>query len=115
LVLLQPPAQFEVALRYDFLKRNWPQQAAEQICRDSKTDPYCLTNNYWFSAIGQAQEKPETLDWPRTRFADVSSITAAEMSAVAKKYLNRARVSRATISPSARDPVAAVPASRILD
>jgi zinc protease len=60
------------------------------------------SNNYWLSAIGQAQEKPETLDWPRTRFADVSSITAAEMSAVAKKYLNRARVSRATISPEAK-------------
>jgi zinc protease len=60
------------------------------------------SNNYWLSVIGQAQEKPEMLDWSRTRFTDVSSITAVELSALAKKYLGRDRVSRATISPEAK-------------
>jgi zinc protease len=60
------------------------------------------SNNYWLSVIGQAQEKPQMLDWTRTRFADVSAITAAELSALAKKYLSRDRVSRATISPEAK-------------
>jgi zinc protease len=52
--------------------------------------------------IGRAQENPERLDWSRTRFADVEAITAAEMSALAKKYLGRDRVSRATISPETK-------------
>lgn len=60
------------------------------------------SNNYWLSVIGQAQEKPEMLDWARTRSADVSSITASEISVFAKKYLGRDRVSRATISPEAK-------------
>ncbi|HZE13156.1 MAG TPA: insulinase family protein, partial [Chthoniobacterales bacterium] len=60
------------------------------------------SNNYWLSVIGQAQEKPQMLDWTRTRFADVEAITSAEMSALAKKYLSRDRVSRATISPETK-------------
>jgi zinc protease len=60
------------------------------------------SNNYWISVLAPAQEKPEVLDWTRTRFADVSSITTAELSALAKKYLTRDRVSRVTISPAAK-------------
>ena len=33
-------------------------------------------NGYWISAVlGRAQEKPEVLDWARTRMADTQSIT----------------------------------------
>jgi zinc protease len=60
------------------------------------------SNSYWLSVIGQAQEKPEMLEWTRTRFADVSGITTTEISAIAKKYLSRDRVSRATILPEAK-------------
>jgi zinc protease len=60
------------------------------------------SNNYWLSVLGVAQEKPEVLDWTRTRLTDVSAITIAEVSALAKKYLDRDRVSRVTILPEAK-------------
>ncbi|MDQ6656107.1 MAG: insulinase family protein [Verrucomicrobiota bacterium] len=59
-------------------------------------------NGYWMgSVLLRAQEKPEVLDWARTRLADVESITTDELSAMAKNYLGRAHASRATILPSA--------------
>ena len=58
-------------------------------------------NGYWLSAVvSRAQEKPEVLDWARTRQQDVESITTAELSDMAKKYLGPDRVSRATILPA---------------
>jgi len=34
------------------------------------------TNNYWLNGVlARAQEKPEVLDWARTRLADVKAIT----------------------------------------
>jgi zinc protease len=60
------------------------------------------SNGYWLFVLGLAQEKPEALDWPRTRIADTAAITSAELTALAKKYLPRARVSRATILPAAK-------------
>lgn len=60
-------------------------------------------NGYWLgNVLSRAQEKPEVLDWARTRLADNESITAAELSELAAKYLGRARVSRATILPAAK-------------
>jgi zinc protease len=60
------------------------------------------TNNYWGgSVLARAQEKPEVLDWARTRLPDLEAITAAELSALAKSYLGLARVSRVTILPGA--------------
>jgi zinc protease len=57
-------------------------------------------NNYWLpSVLARAQEKPEWLDWARTRLADFQGITAAEISAFAAKYLGREHASRATIVP----------------
>ncbi len=59
-------------------------------------------NGYWMgSVLLRAQEKPEVLDWARTRLADVESITTEELSRMAKSYLGRDRASRATILPSA--------------
>ncbi|MBI5771747.1 MAG: insulinase family protein [Verrucomicrobia bacterium] len=57
-------------------------------------------NGYWLgSVLARAQEKPEVLDWSRTRLADVNSITAAELSALAKKYLGRPHASKVVILP----------------
>ena len=58
------------------------------------------TNGYWLSAVlARAQEKPQVLEWARTRLPDVQSITAAELSELARQYLDRDRVSRATMLP----------------
>ena len=58
------------------------------------------TNSYWLqSVLARAQEKPEVLDWARSRSADIEAITAAELSALAKQYLGRDRVSRVTVLP----------------
>ncbi|MEP6956768.1 MAG: insulinase family protein, partial [Chthoniobacterales bacterium] len=60
------------------------------------------SNAYWLgSVLARAQEKPEALDWARTRLADTESITKEELSAFAAKYLSRGRASRATILPVA--------------
>ena len=60
------------------------------------------TNGYWGgNVLARAQEKPEVLDWARTRLPDIQAITAAELSSLAKTYLGRERASRATISPAA--------------
>jgi zinc protease len=60
-------------------------------------------NGYWLTAVlARAQEKPEVLDWSRTRMADVQSITATELSALAKKYLGRGRASHVVILPAAK-------------
>jgi zinc protease len=57
-------------------------------------------NAYWVGVLARAQERPEVLDWARSRLSDISAITTAEVSALAKKYLSRDRVSRATILPA---------------
>ncbi len=60
------------------------------------------SNAYWISRVlARAQEKPETLDSIRTRLTDMQAITAGELAALAKEYLGSARVSRATVLPSA--------------
>ncbi|MFM9090480.1 MAG: insulinase family protein, partial [Verrucomicrobiota bacterium] len=57
---------------------------------------------YWLQAVlARAQEKPEVLDWARSRTADLEAVTAAELSALAREYLGRGRVSRVTVLPGA--------------
>ena len=52
------------------------------------------TNAYWLgSVLSGAQEQPERLDWARTRQSDTESITAAELSALAKQFLDPAKAS----------------------
>jgi zinc protease len=59
------------------------------------------TNGYWIgNVVSRAQEKPEVLDWCRTRYADNEAITAAELSALAKKYFAADRASRVVITPA---------------
>ncbi len=68
------------------------------------------SNNYWGgSVLGRAQEKPEVLDWSRNRIPDTESITAAELSELAKMYLGANRASRVTILPAPKAASATVP------
>lgn len=62
------------------------------------------TNPYWLGAVlARAQERPEVLDWCRTRYADNEAITADEISALAKAYFPAARVSRVTVVPKPKE------------
>ncbi len=63
------------------------------------------SNAYWLGAVlARAQERPEVLDWCRSRYADNEGITAAELSALAKQYLPATRASRVTVVPRAAAP-----------
>jgi zinc protease len=75
------------------------------------------TNQYWLSAVlARAQERPEVLDWSRSRYADNEGITTAELNALAKTYLPSSRASRVTVVPakvsSAPGPTPATEATR---
>lgn len=59
------------------------------------------SNDYWLmNVLSRAQEKPEMLDWVRTRMDDFNSISVDELDALAKQYFGRFRVSRVTIAPA---------------
>jgi zinc protease len=58
------------------------------------------TNGYWLgNVLTAAQEFPERLDWSRTRYTDNESVTAAELTELAKQYLDPTRVAEFTIIP----------------
>lgn len=58
------------------------------------------TNSYWLDAVvNRAQEKPEVLDWARTRTSDFESITKTDVDQLAREYLGRNRVFRVTVLP----------------
>ncbi len=57
------------------------------------------TNGYWLTVLGRCQEKPEVLDWARSRRADFTSISRADMDALAKAYLSPSQASRLIIRP----------------
>ncbi|MBE7539916.1 MAG: insulinase family protein [Opitutaceae bacterium] len=66
------------------------------------------TNNYWLnSVLSRAQERPEVLDWARSREADYASITVAEINALAQRYFSPERISHALILPAAKAPAPA--------
>jgi zinc protease len=70
------------------------------------------TNAYWLNTVlASAQENPQRLDWSRTRYTDNESVTAAELSALAKQYLAPAKVSEFIIrpEPAQTEPPAAKP------
>lgn len=51
------------------------------------------TNPYWLGTVlSSVQEEPRRLDWARNRLTDTEAITATELSALAKQYLNPAKV-----------------------
>jgi len=70
------------------------------------------TNQYWLgSVLARAQERPEMLEWSRSRYADNEGITTAEISELAKQYLTATRVSRVTVFPTPKEKsTAAIPA-----
>jgi zinc protease len=58
------------------------------------------TNQYWLgSVLSRAQERPDVLDWCRSRYADNEAITTAELNELAKAYLPTSRASRVTVVP----------------
>jgi zinc protease len=57
------------------------------------------TNSYWMTVLGKSQEKPEVLDWARSRRADFESITKADIDALAKAYLGPENASRVIVHP----------------
>jgi zinc protease len=57
------------------------------------------TNQYWMRVLSKAQERPEVLDWARSRRADFEKITTADIDALAAAYLDPARASRVVIHP----------------
>jgi zinc protease len=68
------------------------------------------TNPYWLgSVLAAAQEFPERLDWSRSRYTDNESVTAAELSALAKQYLDPARASEFIVVPTAPTPAQGTP------
>ena len=77
----------------DELKRRQPLLTAMQ--QSLRSNSYWLNND-----LARAQEKPVMLDRSRTGLADVEAITTAELGALAKEYLSRTRVSRATVLPT---------------
>jgi zinc protease len=58
------------------------------------------TNGYWMTVIGRAQEKPEVLDWARSRQADYQAISKADIDALAKAFLSPDLASRVIIHPA---------------
>ena len=64
------------------------------------------TNGYWLGTVlAAAQEFPEHLEWSRSRYSDNESVTAAELSALAKEYLDPAQASEFIITPVPPKPV----------
>ncbi len=61
------------------------------------------TNPYWLTAVlAAAQEYPERLDWSRTRYKDLESITTPELTSLASQYLDPARVCEFISVPEAK-------------
>ena len=58
-------------------------------------------NDTWLgSELTHAWEKPQYLDYSRSRRADDESITAADLSALAKEYLAPDRSARFVVKPA---------------
>jgi len=58
-------------------------------------------NDYWMTVLGRAQERPEVLDWARSRRMDFAAISKADMDELAKHYLAPVSASRVVIKPYA--------------
>ena len=59
------------------------------------------TNGYWLNSVfAAAQEFPEKIEWSRTRYSDTESVTAEELTALAKEYLDPARASEFIVLPA---------------
>jgi zinc protease len=72
------------------------------------------TNGYWLGTVlSSAQEFPQHLDWSRTRYSDYEGVTAAELSVLAKQYLDPAKADEFIVLPvSAKSSGPAQPATK---
>ena len=83
------------------------QRAKEPVLTELRES--ARTNQYWLGAVlSRAQERPQQLDWCRSRYADIESITTADLDALAKQYLPATRASRVIVIPE-RQPAATAP------
>ncbi len=58
------------------------------------------TNGYWLnSVLAGSRWHPMQFDWARTFMEDYASITADELSVLAKKYLDNEKASVITVKP----------------
>jgi zinc protease len=65
------------------------------------------TNPYWLATVlSSAQEFPEKIEWSRTRLADTEGITAAELTQLARQYLDPAKASEFIAVPEIITPTA---------
>jgi zinc protease len=95
-------AEAAIALADDLARKGVTEEELDRARRPVLTaaKDASRSNAYWLgNVLAQAQEKPEMLDGARTRLSDLEAITAAELNALAKAYLGRDRVSRATVLP----------------
>ncbi len=59
------------------------------------------SNGYWLNSVfAAAQEFPEKIEWSRTRYSDTESVTAEELTALAKEYLDPALASEFIVLPA---------------
>lgn len=80
------------------------QPVLTSLRESARTNPYWLNN-----VLLRAQEKPEVLDWCRSRYADIEAITTEEINALAAEYLAAHRASRVIVVPAANSAAAAAP------
>jgi zinc protease len=73
------------------------QPVLTSLRESARTNPYWLNN-----VLARAQEKPEVLDWCRSRYADNEAISREELTALARAYLTPARASRVIVVPKAK-------------
>ncbi len=57
-------------------------------------------NRYWLSVLTESQKYPQQIEWARNLRKDYESITADELSALAKQYLVNSRSALITIKPA---------------
>ncbi|MBL9215742.1 MAG: insulinase family protein [Opitutaceae bacterium] len=63
------------------------------------------TNPYWLGTVLAAgQEFPERIEWSRTRLSDTESVSAAELTDYARRYLDPARASEFVSIPAKTAP-----------
>ncbi len=71
------------------------------------------TNQYWLNTVlAGAQEFPQRLDWSRSRYTDNESVTAADLTALARQYLDPAKVHEFIVRPAPSKDSELAPASK---
>lgn len=71
------------------------------------------TNQYWLvNVLARAQERPEVLDWCRSRYADNEAISTTEITELAKTYLPSKQASRVIVIPAPKTACTAAPATK---